>query len=106
MNHTHCMGRIRLRIIDVGDWSLIDKSKPSKASGSSVPLEYTLEYCLGCDLRKLDGKPILKGIVDEFDEEVIDAKAWKSREVKSEVSMTHLDFEALKLKVTELKLSE
>jgi hypothetical protein len=60
-------------------------------------LEYDFEYCLVCDLRLLNGAPILtKDILeDEFEKYVIQAK--KGNYIASkEVTVQHSDFEFLK----------
>jgi hypothetical protein len=57
-------------------------------------LKFDFEYCLGCDLRLLDGKPIMTKdiLVEEFERLVTKAK--KSNYVSSEqTTLQHTDFE-------------
>lgn len=57
-------------------------------------LEFGFEYCLGCGLRLLDGKPIMiKDILeDEFEKIVTQAKN-NNYVISKETTMQHTDFE-------------
>jgi hypothetical protein len=59
-------------------------------------LEFDFEYCLGCELRLLDGKPIMiRDILeDEFERFVIQAK--NNNYISSEqTTLQHTDFETM-----------
>jgi len=57
-------------------------------------LSYDYEYCLGCSLRLLDGKPIMTKSIfeDDFEKLVVDAKNGKYVSSK-ETTLQHSDFE-------------
>jgi hypothetical protein len=59
-------------------------------------LEFDFEYCLECDLRLLDGEPILtKGILEsEFERFVTQAKNNKYNSAET-TTVQHTDFETL-----------
>ena len=59
-------------------------------------LEFDFEYCLGCGLRLLGGKPVMTRDIlqDEFEKFVVQAK--NNRYVDSvETTVQHSDFETL-----------
>ncbi len=59
-------------------------------------LEFEFEYCLDCDLRLLDGKPVMTRDIlqDELEKFVVQAK--KNRFVDSaEATVQHSDFDVL-----------
>jgi hypothetical protein len=59
-------------------------------------LEFDFDYCLGCGLRLLDGKPIMiKDILeDEFERIVVKAKN-KNYVNSEQTTLQHTDFETL-----------
>ncbi len=67
-----------------------------KATPKKEMLEFDFEYCLACELRLLNGKPIMiKDILeDEFERFVIQAK--NNNYIGSEqTTLQHTDFETL-----------
>lgn len=58
-------------------------------------LEYDFEYCIGCRVRLLNGKPIMTHDVleDELEKLVVEAKRGKCVNFK-ETTLQHSDFEA------------
>jgi len=59
-------------------------------------MEFNFEYCLNCNLRLIDGKPIMtKNILDdEFEKYVLQAKHGNYQK-STEITIQHSDFELL-----------
>ena len=58
-------------------------------------LNFDFEYCLECNYRLLDGKPVMtQGILDEFEKYVTQAKR-NNHKSSAEVTVQHSDFDIL-----------
>lgn len=58
-------------------------------------LEFDFEYCLQCNHRLLDGKPVMtQGILDELEKYVTQAKR-NNHKSKAEETIQHSDFDVL-----------
>lgn len=98
LNHKHDMKKTHISIIEFDDVMFTKLAKDIKYFGEGNSkdrvLEFDFEYCLGCGLRLLDGKPIMtKDILEEeFERLVIQAK--NNNYVSSEqTTLQHTDFE-------------
>ena len=99
LNHKHTLKKTQISFVEFDDIVLEKLSvRGYYGAGNSKgrQLEYTFEYCLDCDLRLLDGAPVLTRDIleDEFEKYVIQAK--KGNYITSkEVTVQHSDFEVL-----------
>jgi hypothetical protein len=99
LSHKHALKKTQISFVEFDDVVLEKLSvRGYYGTGNSKGrrLEYDFEYCLGCDLRLLDGAPILTRDIleDEFEKYVIQAK--KGNFITSkEVTVQHSDFEVL-----------
>lgn len=98
LNHKHDMKKTHISIIEFDDVNFNKLAKDTKYFGEGNSkdrvLEFDFEYCLNCDLRLLDGKPIMIRDIfeNEFERLVIQAK--NNKYVCSEqTTMQHTDFE-------------
>jgi len=98
LSHKHDMKKTRISIIEFDDvmFSKLAKDVTYFGEGNSKErvLKFDFEYCLGCGLRLLDGKPIMtKDILEEeFERLVVQAK--NNKYVSSEqTTLQHTDFE-------------
>jgi hypothetical protein len=99
-NHTHDIKKTHVIFIEYDDvdFSKLATSRTYFGEGNSKErkLEFDFEYCLGCGLRLLEGKPILtRDILEaEFERFVLQAK--KGNYIASEeTTVQHSDFEVL-----------
>ena len=72
MDHKHDIKKTHVSFIEFDDvqfQKLVDLRYFGEGNSKGRVLEFDFEYCLGCGLRLLDGKPIMtRGILeDEFD---------------------------------------
>jgi hypothetical protein len=100
LSHTHDIKKTRVTFIEFDDVDFSKLTKDVKYYGEDNSkgrkLEFDFEYCLTCDLRLLDGRPIMtKDILhEEFERIVIKAK--NNNYVNSvETTVQHSDFESL-----------
>jgi hypothetical protein len=98
LTHKHDIKKTHISIIEFDDVIFTKLAKDTKYFGEGNSkgrkLEFDFEYCLGCSLRLLDGKPVMtKDILeDEFERLVIKAK--NGNHVGSEqTTLQHTDFE-------------
>ena len=98
--HEHDIKKTHVCFIEFDDvnFSKLVKSTRYFGEGNSQgrKLEFDFEFCLGCDLRLLDGKPIFTRdiLLDEFERFVVKAK--NNCYVDSvETTVQHSDFETL-----------
>ena len=98
MSHKHDIRKTHISIIEFDDVMFTKLAKDTtyfgEGNSKGRTLEFNFEYCLGCDLRLLDGKPIMTKdiLVEEFERLVTKAK--KSNYVSSEqTALQHTDFE-------------
>ena len=98
MSHIHDMKKTNIAIIEFDDVMFTKLAKDPKYFGEGNSkgrvLEFDFEYCLNCDLRLLDGKPIMiKDILEEEFERIV-TKAKNNNYVSSEqTTLQHTDFE-------------
>jgi hypothetical protein len=99
-NHKHNIKKTRVCFIEFDDVNfskLINDTRYfGEGNSKERKLEFDFEYCLGCDLRLLDRKPILTRDIlqDEFERYVVQAK--NNRDMDSaETTVQHSDFETL-----------
>jgi len=73
-----------------------DKTYFGERNSKERVLEFDFEYCLTCDLRLLDGKPIMtKDILEEEFERFV-TKAKNNNYISADqTTLQHTDFEAL-----------
>ena len=98
--HKHDIKETHVSFIEFDDVDFsklaVDKRYFGEGNSGGRRLEFDFKYCLGCDLRLLDGKPVLTRDIlqDEFERFVVKAK--KGGYVDSaEVTVQHSDFEVL-----------
>jgi hypothetical protein len=116
LSHQHDMKKTSITIIEFDDVVVSKLAKDVKYFGEGNSkdrkLEFSFEYCLSCDLRLLDGKPIMtRDILEEFERLVTHAK--NNKYVSSEqTTMQHTDFETFErlikgaLELGKLKVSK
>ncbi len=98
MSHKHEIKKTHITIVEFDDVIFTKLAKDTRYFGEGNSkgrkLEFDFEYCLGCGLRLLDGKPIMtKDILEEEFERLV-AKAKNNNYVSSEqTTMQHTDFE-------------
>ncbi len=98
--HKHNTKKTHITLIEYDDINhdklRIDKAYFGEGNSLDRKLEFDFEYCLGCNLRLLDGEPIKTQDIleDEFERFVVQAK--NNRYIAAEeTTMQHTDFEAL-----------
>jgi len=105
LSHKHDIKKTRISIIEFDDVMFTKLATDIKYFGEGNSkgrvLAFDFEYCLGCSLRLLDGKPIMtKDILeDEFEKIVTQAKNNKYVTSK-ETTMQHTDFETFERLLT------
>jgi hypothetical protein len=98
LNHKHDLKKTHLSFIEFDDVMFTKLARDPKYFGENNSkgrvLEFDFEYCLGCDLRLLDGSPIMtKDILEaEFERLVIQAKNNKYVSFE-QTTLQHTDFE-------------
>ena len=98
LSHNHDIKKTHISIIEFDDVMFTKLAKDPRYFGEGNSkerkLEFDFEYCLGCGLRLLDGKPIMtKDILEEEFERLV-SKAKNNNYVSSEqTTMQHTDFE-------------
>jgi hypothetical protein len=100
LSHKHEIKKTRVSFIEFDDVDFCKLAKDVKYFGEENSkgrkLEFDFEYCLVCDLRLLDGKPIMTHDIlhEEFERIVIKAK--NNNYVSTEqTTIQHSDFESL-----------
>lgn len=98
LNHNHDIRKTCVSFIEFDDVMFTKLAKDIKYFGEGNSkekvLKYDFEYCLGCGLRLLEGKPIMTRDIfeDEFERLVTQAK--NNKYVSSEqTTLQHTDFE-------------
>jgi hypothetical protein len=98
LSHKHDIKKTHVSFIEFDDVMFtklaIDVKYFGEGNSKGRVLEFDFEYCLKCNLRLLDGKPIMtKDILeDEFERLVIQAKNNKYV-VSEQTTLQHTDFE-------------
>ena len=98
--HKHDIKKTHVIFIEFDDVNLSklakDKTYFGEGNSKERKLEFDFEYCLSCNLRLLDGKPIMTRDILEEEFERYVAKAKKGNYIASEqTTVQHSDFEAL-----------
>ena len=98
LNHKHDLKKTHVSFIEFDDVMFtklaIDIKYFGEGNSKGRVLEFDFEYCLGCGLRLLDGKPIMtRDILEqEFERLVVHAK--NNKYVSSEqTTLQHSDFD-------------
>jgi len=98
LDHEHDIKKTHVTFVEFDDVLLTKLAKDvtyfGEGNSKGRTLEFDFEYCLNCNVRLLNGEPIItKGIFeDEFERLVIQAK--NNKYVSSEqVTLQHSDFE-------------
>lgn len=100
LSHKHDLKKTRVSFIEFDDVQVAklakDKAYFGEGNSKGRTLAFDFEYCLTCDLRLLNGQPIITRDVlqDEFEKIVIQAKNGNYVSSK-ETTVQHTDFEGL-----------
>ncbi|MDR2204231.1 MAG: rhamnan synthesis F family protein [Nitrososphaerota archaeon] len=99
MSHEHVIKKTQIHFIEFDDVlfnKLDDLTYFGEGNSQNRKMDFNFEYCIDCDLRLLDGKPIItKGIFDdEFETLVNDTKTGNAIKTK-EITVQHSDYETL-----------
>jgi hypothetical protein len=99
-NHKHDIKKTHVSFVEYDDVDFAKLAKDTKYFGEGNSeervLEFDFEYCLGCSLRLLDGKPIMTRDILEEEFERIVTQAKKNKYVSSQkTTIQHSDFETL-----------
>ena len=99
-NHKHDVKKTHVSFVEYDDVDFAKLAKDIKYFGEGNSkervLEFDFEYCLGCGLRLLDGKPIMTRDILENEFERIVSQAKNNKYVSSEqTTIQHSDFETL-----------
>lgn len=98
MGHKHVIKKTHISFVEFDDVlfdKLGDLTYFGESNSKGRTMKFNFEYCLECDLRRLDGKPVLtKGIFDELEKIVTDAANGDYVNTK-EITVQHSDFEIL-----------
>ncbi len=99
MGHTHELKKTRVCFVEYDDVNfdrLGDARYFGEGNSKNRKLTYAFEYCLGCDLRLLNGQPAMTRDIleDEFEKYVKNAKKGNCK-ATVEVTLQHSDFEVL-----------
>jgi hypothetical protein len=98
LGHKHDIKKTHLCFIEFDDVNHTklakDKTYFGEKNSKERVLEFDFEYCLGCGLRWLDGKPIMTRDILEEEFERLVAKAKNNQFTSSEqTTLQHTDFE-------------
>ena len=98
LSHKHDIKKTHLSFIEFDDVMFTKLAKDTKYFGEGNSkgrtLKFDFEYCLGCGLRLLDGKPIMIKDILENEFERLVTKAKNNNYVcTEETTMQHTDFE-------------
>jgi len=100
MSHQHKIKKTHIKIVEYDDVDFAKIVKDCRYFGEGNSngrvLEYDFEYCLECDLRLLNGEPIMtKGILEyEFERFVSMAKRGNYVSTE-ETTVQHSDFQSM-----------
>jgi hypothetical protein len=98
LSHNHDIKKTHVKFVEFDDvvLSKLAKDKTYFGEGNSKErvLEFDFEYCLGCNLRLLDGQPIMTRDILEGELERFVVQTKKGNYVSSEqTTLQHSDFE-------------
>jgi hypothetical protein len=99
-NHKHVINKTRVAFIEFDDVNhsklAVDSTYFGEGNSKGRKLEFDFDYCLNCDLRLLDGKPIITRDILEEEFEKFVKKAKNNNYISSEeTTLQHSDFETL-----------
>ena len=100
LNHKHEIKKTHVTFVEFDDVIFTKLAADTRYFGEgnskNRKMEFDFEYCLDCNLRLLNGRPIMtKGILeDEFEKYVTQAKR-NNYKGSAETTVQHSDFEAL-----------
>jgi hypothetical protein len=99
-NHKHDIKKTHVQFIEYDDVNFTKLVKDTKYFGEGNSkervLEFDFEYCLGCGLRLLDGKPIMTRDILENEFERLVRRAKNGKYVSNEqTTIQHSDFETI-----------
>jgi hypothetical protein len=99
-NHKHDMKKTHVSFVEYDDVNFTKLAKDTRYFGEGNSkdrvLEFDFEYCLGCGLRMLDGKPIMTRDILENEFERLVRQAKNNKYVSSEqTTIQHSDFETI-----------
>ena len=99
-NHKHEIKKTHVSFVEFDDVNFNKLVKDVKYFGEGNSkervLEFDFEYCLGCGLRLLDGKPIMTRDILENEFERLVRQAKNNKYVSSEqTTIQHSDFETI-----------
>jgi hypothetical protein len=100
LSHQHEIKKTHLKFIEFDDVIpaklALDTRYFGEGNSKDRKLEFDFEYCLNCNHRLLDGKPVKTQDIldDEFEKYVKKAKSNRHQDA-AEVTVQHSDFEVL-----------
>ncbi len=99
-NHKHDIKKTHVAFVEYDDvnFSKLVKDTRYFGEGNSKErvIEFDFEYCLGCGLRLLDGKPIMTRDILEHEFERLVRQAKNNKYVSAEqTTIQHSDFETM-----------
>jgi hypothetical protein len=98
LSHKHDIKKTHVSFIEFDDVMFTKLARDLRYFGEGNSkgrkLEFEFEYCLGCSLRLLNGKPIMTKDIFEDEFEILVTKAKNNSYVGSEqTTLQHTDFE-------------
>ncbi|MCW4029135.1 MAG: hypothetical protein NWE92_05760 [Candidatus Bathyarchaeota archaeon] len=99
-SHKHDFKKTQVTFIEYDDVNFNrlanDRTYFGEGNSKNRKLEYTFQYCTGCNLRLLNGKPILTRDILEDELEKLVTQAKKGNYISTqEITVQHSDFETL-----------
>jgi hypothetical protein len=99
LGHKHDIKKTHVTFVEYDDVNfdrLSDTRYFGEGNSKGRKLAYDFEYCLSCDLRLLNGEPVMTRDIlgDEFERFAVEAKRGNYK-AKAETTMQHTDFDAL-----------
>jgi len=97
LSHKHEIGKTHVSFIEFDDvmfTKLNDIKYFGEGNSKGRVLEFDFEYCLACDLRLLNGEPIMtRDILEEEFEKIVNQAKNKKRAGAVQTIIQHSDFE-------------
>ena len=100
MSHNHDMKKTHISFVEFDDVHYPklakDKTYFGEKNSKERVIEFDFEYCINCDLRLLNGKPIMtKNILEEEFERFVTCAKNNYHVPSEKVTVQHSDFETL-----------
>jgi hypothetical protein len=99
LSHKHVTKKTHIAFIEFDDVQFAKIGDPTyfgEGNSKGRTMEFDFEYCLDCDLRMLNGEPVLtKGIFDEELEKWVTEAKNGCYVAAKEVTVQHSDYEIL-----------